>query len=85
MYHFNCSIFKKGLEFSGLSLKLATASGSSFTVLAPIDQAFGRMDKYEFDNIFDDEKLVQKVIHHIKMYKNEPPRGKTNNVVSEQV
>ena len=55
-----CSIFKKGLEYGGLSDQLSR-SGSSFTVFAPVDHAFGRMNKQQFDEIFDAKHTVKKV------------------------
>ena len=54
------SIFRKGLDYSGLSEQLSQ-SKNSFTVFAPTDHAFAIMDKALFDKIFDAKDTVKKV------------------------
>lgn len=59
--YINCfSIFKKGLDYGGLSDKLSLPE-NSFTVFAPTDQAFARMNKKLFDESFDKEESAMEV------------------------
>lgn len=39
-----------------------SATDKSFTVFVPTDKAFGKLQAWQFDEIFDNKELVKRVI-----------------------
>lgn len=57
------SIFRKGLKHGELQ-DLLKDSDASFTVFAPVDQAFNKLPVWQFDAIFDKKHTVKMLIQH---------------------
>ncbi|XP_060590132.1 periostin-like [Ruditapes philippinarum] len=62
-YAEDLSIFKKGLEYGELT-ELLKNRDASFTVFAPVDQAFNKLPVWQFDAIFDKTHTVKMLIQH---------------------